>query len=470
MERPPLTSYSPFDKPLADLESDDLAVLRVVPESWHIEYKLAINDAKTLAKALGAFANTYGGWLIVGVEEADDAEKTAQECPGLDDEELSLLLQRLGSSINANLRPVPHFEHKVVEGPCEAIGLSEGRSIVVVHVPMSVHTPHLQTDGRVYQRVGDTSQPIKERRSLDELWLRADRARQATRLWIDDDPEFSDGEGEAPYLRLLFVPDPWNKRYWLPSMSPKRFQEALNQPGLGMSITFDSVFPTNNGYIARHIFSNNPRDLGLTLTVRRDCSCDIIIPFNVFSGVTDQLLQSLSDKYENAESYVNLLLDKGYWREHEWLDLDIVDLNPLLNLFIAITNQYRALLRLVTLDPVFHFKARVLQASRRLPFLDVPQVIESFTHYGVPMPMSDEVTIPPGTDPDTFVPLRTESSSSAEPDDELWKGMDQAIPVLLQVFTAFGISGLVNDEGQVTKGVANSLVQAARRSAPINVV
>ena len=210
-----MTTYSPFDKPLADLVSADLAVLRQVPESWHIEYKLAIDDTKTLAKALGALANTYGGWLIVGAAESDDVDNTARDFPGLNTEDLSLLLQRLGSSINANLRPVPHYEHRVLKGPCEAIGLSERRSIVVVHVPMSVHTPHLGRDGRVYQRVGDTSQPtpINDRRLLDELWQRGDRVRKATRLWIEDDPEFSQGEAERPYIRLMFVPDPWNNKY-----------------------------------------------------------------------------------------------------------------------------------------------------------------------------------------------------------------------------------------------------------------
>ena len=167
---------------------------------------------------------------------------------------------------------------------------------------------------------------------------------------------------------------------------------------------------------------------------------------------------------------MKLLADKGYWREDEWMDLDIVDLNPLLYLLIAITNQYRALLRLVTSDPTFHFKARVLQAWRKVPFLDVPQIIESFTHYGVPMPMSDEVTIPPGADPDTFVPLKTEPSGDIEAEDELRNGMSQALSILLRVFTSFGVSGLVNDEGEVTEGVARSLVEAARRSAPINVV
>ena len=467
-----MTSYSPFDKPLNDLESADLAVLRAVPESWHVEYKLAIDDAKTLAKAIGAFANTYGGWLIVGVEEGAGAENTAQGFPGLSDEELSLLLKRLASSINAYLRPVPHYEHRVLKGPCGAIDLTDNRAIVVVYVPMSVHTPHLQRDGRVYQRVGDTSQPrsITERRQLDELWQRADSVRKTTQLWIDDDPEFSPEEGETLYLRLMLVPDPWNKKHQLPLLSPRQFQDVLNQPHLGMSITFDSVFSTSNGYIARHVLSNDPRHLGLTISTYRDYSCDIIIPLNVVSGVSNQLIQFLADQYEHAESYVQLLIDRGYWREHEGTELSVVDLNPLLNLLIAITSQYRALLRLATPDPAFYFKARVLQAGRIVPFLDVPQIIESFTRYGVPMLMRNEVTIPPGTDPDTFVPVGTSPEGGTEAEDEFSRSIDQAISILMRVFVAFGVSGLLNDEGGMTEGAAQALYEASRRSTPINVV
>ena len=467
-----MTSYSPFDKPVSELESVDLAVLREVPESWHVEYKLAINDAKTLAKALGALANTYGGWLIIGVKEDNGAENMVQEFPGLTDEELSLLLQRLGSSINAHLRPVPHYEHRVLKGPCEEIGLSNDKAIVVVHVPTSVHTPHLHSDGRVYQRVGDTSQPqpIKERRLLDELWQRADRVRQTTRLWIEDDPELSGAEGTRPYLRLLFTPDPWNEKYRLPMMSPERFQEMLNKPSQGMSIPFDSVFSTHDGYIARHIFENNPRNLGLTLDIHRDYSCDIVVPLNPFNGVADQLRQALGGTYEHADSYIQLLIDRGYWRGNDLMELDVVDLNPLLSTLIAITSQYRALLRLVTSDPTFHYKARILQAWRKVPFLDVPQIIDSFTRYGVPMLLSDEVTIPPGTDPDTFVLLKTRAADDIETVESFDQGVIAATSILSRVFVSFGISGLVSNEGDMSEGAVRSLVEAARRSVPITVV
>ena len=126
------------------------------------------------------------------------------------------------------------------------------------------------------------------------------------------------------------------------------------------------------------------------------------------------------------------------------MTLDIVDLNPLLNTLIAITNQYRALLRLVTPDTTFHYKARVLQAWRKVPFLDVPQIIDSFTQYGVPMLLSDEVTIPPGNDPDTFVLVKAGATDGIEAVDGLGESVHAALSILFRVFVSFGVSGLVN--------------------------
>ena len=252
-------------------------------------------------------------------------------------------------------------------------------------------------------------------------------------------------------------------------MSLRRFQEVLNSPSPTLySVHFDAVFSTANGFVGRHIFKNNPRDLGLTLSIYRDCSCDIIVPLNVFSGVSDELRHTLANRYEYADQYVQLLTDKGYWNEDDWMPLGVVDLNPLLNVLIAMTNQYRALLNLVTSNAEYHFKARILQAWRKVVFLDVPQVIESFSRYGVPMLMRDEVTIPPGVDPDTFALVGTARNDDTETTHAFADGVSQAISIFLRVFSAFGVSGLLNDECPMTDGVTHSLLEAARRGAPVN--
>ena len=69
--------YSLFAKPLADLNVADLSVLRYVPEGWYVEYKREVPSPKPLAKAVAAFANTYGGWLFLGIEESSEEPATA---------------------------------------------------------------------------------------------------------------------------------------------------------------------------------------------------------------------------------------------------------------------------------------------------------------------------------------------------------------------------------------------------------
>lgn len=468
-----MTSYSPFDKPLAELQTDDLAVLREVPESWHVEYKRQIDDPKVLAKSISALANTYGGWLFIGVEECGGGDSTVQGFPGLGSADLSALQQRLGESINAHLQPVPHYEHIVLEGPCATIGLGLDCSVVVVHVPMSVRTPHIHSDGRIYERVGDTSQPrpISERHRLDELWRRGDRVRDATRRWIEDDPEFSKGEGELLYLRLMLVPDPWSKKHRLPLASVEQFEEALNGLGPNLySVPFDSVFSTADGFIARHVAENDPRHLGLVFTIRRDYSCDVVIPINVVTGTAESLRGALGGSYENASEFVQMLSNVGYWRDDEWMPVHVADLNPMLNVLLAIIGHYRALLGLTATDCEFFYKARILQAWRKVPFLDVAHVIKSFARHGVPMLMEDEMLIPPGHDPDSFARARPLSDEGSPLGAEFHAITGQAMDIFLQFLRSFGVSGLTDGSGSAVEGSIRSMLAAANRGVPVNFV
>ena len=55
-----MSQYSPFEKSIADLQPSDLAVLKNVSEGWYLDYKRDLIPAGSMAKALSAFANTYG--------------------------------------------------------------------------------------------------------------------------------------------------------------------------------------------------------------------------------------------------------------------------------------------------------------------------------------------------------------------------------------------------------------------------
>ena len=91
------------------------------------------------------------------------------------------------------------------QGPCLEIGLAEGSSLIAIEIPQSHTAPHVHKDGRIYRRVGDSSEPKAEtdRFILDQLWRRADDIRNMMRKWIERDPELSDTEGEQSYVRIF---------------------------------------------------------------------------------------------------------------------------------------------------------------------------------------------------------------------------------------------------------------------------
>ena len=223
--------YSPFSRSISELQTSDLAVLSEVHEGWHVEFKRDRVSPKSLAKAVSSFANTYGGWLFLGVEEQSSAPHTARSFPGIDNSEIDAAVKQVRQSLNQHLHPVPYFESTVLRGPDVDLGLTVDRSIVVIHVPRSHSSPHIHSDGRIYMRVADSSEPqhLTDRHLLDQLWERGDSIREETRRWIDRDPEFSEAEAEYPFLRLMFSPDLWHGKSRMHGLSLDQVQNSTCQ-------------------------------------------------------------------------------------------------------------------------------------------------------------------------------------------------------------------------------------------------
>lgn len=459
--------YSPFDKTLAALDVADLSVLYDVQEGWYIEYKREHIQPKALAKAVAAFANTHGGWLFLGVDEVSEGKHTAEAFPGIDTRGVDLTLQWLRQAMNAHVSPLPHFESKVLQGPCDSIRLAADRFVIVVQVPESNNTPHVSSDGRIYIRVADSSEPqdyIKERFLLDELVRRGDRVREATSDWVDRDPEFSQDEADTPYVRLMFSPDLWHKRYRMRNQSLTALHDVLAGSRSGeLAVTFDVIYPTADGIIARQTLNNDPRWYGPTFHLYKDWSSDVVIPLRCHSGLADKLAQELSERYQSAEQFVQILEQQRYLADQEHVSLDVVDVNALLYSVMGITTQYRALLQLAEAEPQFHFKARLLHVGRKIPYLDAPQIVNRYRESGVPMLLHNEITVPPGTDPESFVFLVNKDNDAGDGHGIRREARDQAVAIFAHLISAFGISGLVTDEGKLSSGMVPEVIAAAGR-------
>ena len=368
-----MQGYSPFQKPIVNLQANDLVSLRHIDESWHVEYKRQLIEAKKLAKAMAAFANTYGGWLFIGVEEPGADEPT--RCPGILAAEVEGALHRLRNTAAANVNPIPFFRSTVLPGPCTEMGLGEGRAVIAIEIPRSITAPHVHRDGRIYVRVDDGSEvPESDRFVLDQLWRRGEPTRQSVRRWLEQDPAFDDSEAMSPYIRVLLCVDPWGQNGLHLPMTLPELRKTLSKEA---KVTFDVFSPTNDGFLVRQVGTNPPRQHGLMWRIRRDLSADLLVPLPMYQpNSIAQVLQSL-DGYRYQNQFTALLEQQ----RHE--DPQIVDLNFLFVILRGIFAHYRRLLASVGADKSFYFKARILNTERLLPFVDVEAVVEQFRQSGV---------------------------------------------------------------------------------------
>lgn len=438
--------YTPFNRGIAQLEASDLSVLRNVHEGWYVEYKRELVRPRALAKTVAAFANTYGGWLFLGIEERSSEANSARAFPGMDAESATQTTEWLRQSLAEYVTPVPYYQWTAVHGPCDEIDLAEGHSIIVVKVPQSATAPHVHKDGRIYIRVADSSEPryVNDRFVLDQLEQRSNRLRSSIAEWIDSDPEFSKEETDHPYLRLMFSPDLWQKQLKVQGLRLTDLREALTgDPTREAILPLDAIYPTGDGFIARQVSNNDPSRYTLTFHVYGDYSCDVIVPLRYYSGAGTTLAEQLGSHYRYVDRFLKILVAQRFLNDDNISDLNVVDLNILFYLLLGVTRQYRAILGLSGAVPEFYFKARILHCWRRIAYMDVEPVLERFTTSGIPLLMNDVVMVPPGYSPDSFVLLKNKEIGDARPEGPLDPIILQAVPMFIEILAAFGIAGLM---------------------------
>ena len=253
--------FNPFGKPLCAVESCDLAVLKTVCEGWWVEYKTALTDAKKAAKQLAAFANTYGGWLFVGIGADDGGDETAQTFPGLSDKQANAAQQLMRQAVAQICDPGFFFETRRLTGPVPSIGLAADRHVLVVRVPASCNPPHVLLDGHVYRRVAAAAEPtarhrghepVNSRAELDEMNRRGQQRVAEVRrriAWRDD--LASPGE-RAPHLQVHVLCDPYGADVQVGldfSTLVELFRPSPDRPGI--SLPFDAFHPLASGFVAR---------------------------------------------------------------------------------------------------------------------------------------------------------------------------------------------------------------------------
>ncbi len=164
-----------FSKPIMQLDIDDIRIFCAerIKEGFNLEYKRDFTGR--LEKVICAFANTWGGVILLGVGE-DDAGKPKLPIDGIPFQKG--LDVRVTSLIVDNIYPPVFCEKNVIQ--FDANG--DDKAIIVIGIPESDMTPHSVDHGRsTYVRTDDRNKP-EQRATIGELEWLMDKRKKSVEL------------------------------------------------------------------------------------------------------------------------------------------------------------------------------------------------------------------------------------------------------------------------------------------------
>lgn len=405
-----MNAFNPFNKSLGDLEAEDLIALKTINEGWYIEYKQELSSGESIAKSLSALANTYGGWLFYGIKEESKHNSVAGTFVGIPKHKIDPSLQAIRNAAAQHINPTCHFDIKVIYGPLESISLESDSAIICVVVPQSQQAPHVHRSGRIYRRVADSSDPVPEadRYMLEKLFSRSEKKSEYYKKWHDKDPEFSKGESNLAFLRIMIEPNLWDTPRPPFGLTTDLVRKILNpKVQRRCNIPFDTVYSRTGGFVARQCRNNDPSKLTLTWDIANDLSGDVLIPLQTVNGNTEDIREYLHG-YEHLESFLDTLLSSNYERAH------VIDFNTIIHILMSIIETQQTLQSLAKWPTAFSIKFKLLNVWRTIPFIDVEYIINYFRKNGLPLCLTSHITTPLGTSADTFIEINDDKLSTSD--------------------------------------------------------
>lgn len=394
-----MINYNPFKKNISELEKIDLEKLisENVAEGWYIEYKGDFPPSnKKISHSIASFANSDGGWYIVGIED-EDSTNIANNIIGID---LNIHLEpkeKISNIIRTHIKPIPRFLSKLIE-------ISNNKSVLVVYIERGEETPYITRDGKVYQRIGEVSDPvpIDDYYAMQKLFERSEESKIKIEHFSQNPFGISKKQASenASILEAYFYVKPSNfefKNFYTKEFFVEikdNFSEPVtiidDAPDLTANTTFNNILSSSESYILRNIYNE-------------ESSIDLVTTLELFNNGNLKLFLHiptlpLNDDWENFigynhyttiyEKFFDLLSDTE--KEH----LRIIDGHSLLTNFVIIFNQYLRLLKQNGMKDEIGVRFRISNTWRNLLFFNDTKYLDILKSNGLPICLKSNIEIP----------------------------------------------------------------------------
>jgi hypothetical protein len=443
------TNYNPFSKPCDALETKDLAVLRHISEGVHIEYNQDTTSIERVAQSLASFANQEGGWLFYGITQALDTSPTARLFLGIAQVEMPRFIEQVETAARTLLHPHPSYEYTVLQGPCPVIGLPAERSILAVMVPAGIACPYIHTDGRIYYRLADSSNPVyvTDQATLSQMWERKgpeETPQSHSGQESMHSQNQDDGDSDGSFLHLFLLSDPTNPDWYQSYLDLQEFADIMSERHIlaeNDTITppFTTSFMMTDGFIARHVVETQPEKLVFTWKHYQNGSSVISLPLRTYMQDRPMFERTLHT-YAYAQEFVQALHTHKQW------DKAIIDLHTIILLILSCIIKHIQLIERGQVGGTIFVKVAFDQLWSIRPFADTHRFVSYIQEQGFPPTPEPEPFSLAAVDVKELLQLHYPSPISAPPLTP--EQLSLVAPVFSPIEEAFGLppSMVVPDE------------------------
>lgn len=381
--------YNPFNKQISQLTEEDLHLLinQKVAEGQYIEYKEQFPRTAKISHSIAAFANSDGGWFIVGIK--DNQDNAAILIDGFDPLHMQPK-ERMRDIILAHINPKPIFESKLIT-------LDNNHVVLLTYVERGLETPYVTKDGRIYRRVGEGISPIaeKDRYFLQKLFERNQEIRQVAALFCKNPFKMSKIQaGSTPaFLEGYFLVNPFN-HFSFHDFHTRDFFEQLyllfQDDTLGRSsLSLNHIHSSHNSIILRASPSADLSiNLGLSIEIFRDGNLKFFLPIQELPLDNLRFIQS---NWSDSEVFPRFYEQLS--REQQE-NLKVIDGDHLIGVFRQIFLKYRRLLGQYRFKRPVRARFKFTDIWRKILYFDSVEYLDFIEKYGIPINHKSEIEIP----------------------------------------------------------------------------